>query len=114
MPEKLIAVGEAYRGGEPGWTPAPTGSMMASTRSVETGNHLSTVPLSVLMRLRTQVAPVHLLIRMEPSVACAGDVTEKQSFSWAVAAATPMTSIPAASITIRIMLFPPLARMTTA
>jgi hypothetical protein len=64
------------------------------------------VPLLVMARLRTHVAPVHLLIRMEPIVACAGDVTEKQSFSWAVAAATPMTSIPAASITIRIMLFP--------
>jgi hypothetical protein len=54
---------------------------MASTRSVETGNHLSAVPLSVLVRLRTQVAPLHLLIRMEPSVACADNVTEKQSFS---------------------------------
>jgi hypothetical protein len=30
-----------------------------------------------------QICPreVHLLIRMEPIVACAGDVTEKQSFS---------------------------------
>jgi hypothetical protein len=80
---------------------------MASACSVESGNHLiTTVPVLVRARLRIHVAPVHLLIRMEPRVACAGDVTEKQSFSWAVAAAAPMTSIPAANTTVGIILLP--------